>query len=481
LYKKREGIKKTIAQKGMNVETWSDLVSGVNQTVPLLDGTNRRYLNLDNAASTPPFVTVRESVDQLAEWYSSVHRGSGFKSQLMTELFERTRELVLNFVHADPQTHVAIFVNNTTEALNRIAYYLGLGKEDIVLTSVMEHHANLLPWRDAATVIYVRVDDKGGMDLADLEEHLARNFGQVRLVAVTGASNVTGYIPPVHSIAHLAHSYGAQIVVDAAQLAAHRAIDVRPADDPEHLDYVAISAHKMYAPYGSGALIAPRQALKTGRPFVLGGGIVEMVTLDDLVLSKLPDREEAGSPNVIGAVAMGKAMETLQRIGWPEIITHEQDLTAYTLRRLWEVPGLKIYGPADPESVEERVGVITFNLAGVPHGLTAAILSHEFGIGVRCGCFCAHPYMLRLLKVSDAEVERIKEAILCHDKSEVPGGVRASLGLYNTHVDVDRLVEALTCIAAGDYRGTYHLNRRSGDYAPDGFDFRLADYFPVMG
>ncbi|HUZ03050.1 MAG TPA: aminotransferase class V-fold PLP-dependent enzyme [Thermomicrobiaceae bacterium] len=468
-----------MSQTRTDTAAWTDLVAGVGQTVPVIDGTRRRYVNLDNAASTPPLRAVRETVDQMAEWYSSVHRGSGFKSQLSTGLYDRARELVLEFVHADPRDMVAIFAVNTTEAINRLAFRLALKKDDVILTSVMEHHSNMLPWRDLATAVYVRVDDDGRIELDDLEENLRRYDGRVRLVAVTGASNITGYTPPIHRIARMAHDHGAEILVDAAQLAAHRAIDVRPASDPGHIDYLSISAHKMYAPYGSGALIANRRLLESGRPFMLGGGIVELVTLDEVLLSGLPDREEAGSPNVIGAVALAKAIQTLQQIGMDAIASHEQELTAYALRRLQEIPGLRVIGSADPSRVGERVGVLTFNLDGIHHGLVAAILGHEHGIAVRHGCFCAHPYLIRLLKVSEADLAQATAAISRHDKSEIPGGVRASIGIYNTQEDIDLLVDALTQIAQGSYRGTYRLDRPSGDYEPDGYEPPTEDWFPL--
>ncbi|HET9017785.1 MAG TPA: aminotransferase class V-fold PLP-dependent enzyme [Thermomicrobiaceae bacterium] len=468
-----------MSQTGTDTAAWADLVAGADQTVPLIDGTRRRYVNLDNAASTPPLRAVRETVDQMADWYSSVHRGSGYKSQLSTALYDRARDVVLDFVHADPRDMVAVFAVNTTDALNRLAFRLALTKDDVILTSVMEHHSNMLPWRDLATTVYVRVDDDGRIDLDDLEENLRRYGGRVRLVAVTGASNLTGYTPPVHRIAELAHAHGAEVLVDAAQLAAHRAIDVRPLSDPGHIDYLAISAHKMYAPYGSGALIANRRLLETGRPYALGGGIVDLVTLDEVLLSGLPDREEAGSPNVIGAVALAKAIQILQQIGMDAIASHEQELTAHALRRFQEIPALSMLGSADPSRVGERVGVLTFNLRGVHHGLAAAVLGHEYGIAVRHGCFCAHPYLIRLLKVDQSAMGLARASILRHDKSEIPGGVRASIGIYNTTDDIDLLVDALTHIVQGSYRGTYRLDRPSGDYEPEGYALQPTEWFPL--
>lgn len=441
-------------------------VVGADLQVPLMDGSRRRYVNLDNAASTPPLVAVRDAVDRFAPWYSSVHRGSGFKSQVSTHAYEVAREAVGEFVGADEQEKSVVFIRNTTEGMNKVARALGR-QGVVVFTTFMEHHANLLPWQNMASdVRFVAVDGVGRLELEDLERQL-RNAptGQQRLVAISGAYNTTGYTPPIHAAAQLAHRYGARILVDGAQLVPHRPVNMSGTGADDQLDFLVFSAHKLYAPYGSGALVTPKDVF-TDTPGELGGGIVDMVMLDRVLWSDLPDREEAGSPNVIGAVALHAAVNRLSGLGMDAIAEHERELTAYALERLGEVPGLELLGP---RGLDERVGVFGFRLANVPHMLVAAILGHEWGIGVRAGCFCAHPGMLHLLQVPHDVARRVAAEIEAHDKRNVPGAVRASLGLYNIEADVDALVEGLQAIAAGRYQHAYELDRQTGDYVPAGW------------
>lgn len=263
----------------------SDLRSrftGLDVEVPLLDGRHARYINFDNAASTPPLARVRRGLEQFLDYYSSVHRGTGFKSQLSTWAYERARARALAFVAADPATHTCIFVKNTTEAINKLARRLSLTLDDIVLVTQMEHHSNDLRFRRVSTVVHVGLGPDGVLDEDDFARKLDMYAGRLRLVAMTGASNVTGYILPVHRFAEQAHAVGAMILVDCAQLAPHRAVSMRPLGDPGHLDFVALSAHKLCAPYGTGALIGRTDVFETGEPDMAGGGTVELVTLDEV-------------------------------------------------------------------------------------------------------------------------------------------------------------------------------------------------------
>jgi len=444
-------------------------IVGVNQTVPLLNGSTRVYVNLDNAASTPAFRRVKEKMDECAVWYSSVHRGSGFKSMLTTQLYEEAREIVLNFVGADREQDCIIFCKNTTEALNKLANRFPFQPGDMVLTTSMEHHSNDLPWRAKARVIHAGLLPGGALDMADFRANLQKFSGQIKLVAVTGASNVSGYMPPIYEIAELAHSHGAKILVDCAQLMPHRKIDTLPHQSPRHLDFIAFSAHKLYAPFGSGGLIGAKEFFNQGEPDVRGGGTVEIVTLNNVMWTSAPEREEAGSPNVIGAVALATALKVLTDIGMDNIARHEAELTRYALEQLSGVPGIKIYGSDDIDHVEKRVGVIPFGLDGITHGKLAAILSYEGGIGVRNGCFCAHPYILHLLGVTDEEFNQFHNQVLMHNRADLPGLVRMSFGCYNDSSDVDRLVEMLNRIAIGDYQGSYRVDPPSGSYYPMGF------------
>ncbi|HET92189.1 MAG TPA: aminotransferase class V-fold PLP-dependent enzyme [Chloroflexi bacterium] len=461
-----------------NLETIRQQIVGLTSQVPLLNGQLHPYISLDNAASTPALQPVQRRVNEFLAWYSSVHRGTGFKSQLSTWAYEQARHIVLQFVGADPQHDTVIFGKNTTESLNQLAHRFR-ARDERVLTSVMEHHSNLLPWRaDGDELLdYVAVTPDGRLDEEDLVRKLEQYNGHVKLVAVSGASNVTGYVPPIQRLAEIAHRFGALILVDGAQLAAHRPISMGAPGDPERIDFLALSAHKMYAPFGSGALIGARDFFAQGEPKMVGGGTIDIVTLERTVWTAPPERDEAGSPNVVGAVALAVAAATLQEIGWSFIVDHEQTLTTYALRRLHQVPGLHLLGGGDPERVADRLGVISFVLENTPHALVAAILAYEHGIGVRHGCFCAHPYMLRLLNVPPEEIARYQAGIERGDRSHIPGAVRASLGIYNTAAEVDILVEALTRIARGEYAGEYELDPITGDYTPLGYTVRFEEHF----
>jgi cysteine desulfurase/selenocysteine lyase len=462
---------------GALLNGWPHEIVGLDERVPVLDGSLRRYVNLDNAASTPPFVAAQAAVDRFAPWYASVHRGTGFKSQLSTHVFEAAREAVARFVGADTDSHVVVFVKNTTEALNKLSHVLG-ADGTMVFTTIMEHHANMLPWRVWAGggVRFVATDSEGGFDLDDLERQLAEApTDRPRLVALAGAYNITGYTPPIHAIARLAHRYGARLLVDGAQLVPHQPVNMRGSGEDDALDFLVFSAHKLYAPYGAGVLVAPRSAFH-GLPDQLGGGIVDLVTLANVIWTEVPEREEAGSPNVIGVVALYAAVEKLCQLGMHNVARHEQALTGYALRRLAEVPGLRVLGP---QTTDSRVGAISFVLPPVSHTLIAAILSYEFGIGVRAGCFCAHPGMAHLLGVSPEDMASLEQQIMQHEKFGVPGAVRASLALYNSADDVDVLVEALKAIGSGRYSGKYSLDRATNEYTPEGWQPNFDTYFSI--
>jgi cysteine desulfurase/selenocysteine lyase len=460
--------------------SYRPLFVGLDVEVPLLTGTSQPYINLDNAASTPPLKAVQEAVDRFLIYYSSVHRGTGFKSQLSTHAYEEARQVVLRFLGADPQTHTCIFGKNTTEAINKLARRFPFTPQrDVVLVSGLEHHSNDLPWRAAARTIHVGLTPDGRLDEADFASHILRYGDRLALVAITGASNVTGNLLPIHRLAEKAHAAGALILADCAQLAPHRRVDMRPLDDPAHLDFVAISAHKIYAPFGTGALVGRKDIFERGDPDMTGGGTVEIVTLDDVVWSGPPDRDEAGSPNTVGAVALAAAIRQLESIGMDAVAQHEAMLTEYALTRLPEVPGIYILGDSDPARAASRLGVIPFGLAGVSHFKVAAVLGYEFGIGVRSGCFCAHPYILHLLELTPQEASAVRTSMLAGDKSDMPGLTRASFGLYNSLEEVDALVEALKRITRGDYQGVYTQNVASGEYLPQGWEPDFAPYFSL--
>lgn len=448
-------------------------VIGLSTPVPLLNGSHRRYVFLDNAASTPTFHRVMKIVEDFLPWYSGVHRGVGFKARVATEVFEQTHHIAGEFVGANPDTDTVIFVKNSTEAINKIAHHAKFREGDVVLCTMMEHHSNDLPWRKYCTVVHTGILPDGSTDRPALRAALQKYAGHVRFVAVTGAANVTGICNPVHDIATWAHDAGAKIVVDAAQLVAHRPVNVLPGDHPGHLDFLVYSAHKLYAPFGIGVLVAPKDFFATGEPDIVGGGTVSYVGLEEVEWATLPHREEAGSPNVVGAVALAGAINMLQEVGMTTIAEHERELIEYATGRMLNFPGLRIYGPTD--TMANKVGVIPFTLDGIDHALVATILSVEGGIGVRNGNFCAQPYMRKLLNVSQEE-EKSKRAARC-DNPLLPGMVRASFGCYNNKEDVDIFIDMLDRIVHKKYEGLYSLHPVTGMYVAKGFEVHSRDYF----
>jgi len=423
-------------------------------------------VNLDNAASTPPLKRVRDAVTGFSDVYSSVHRGTGYKSRLTTEAYEQAREIVARFLDVDDASQVVIFVKGATDALNRIAAEQARLDGRQVLVTEMEHHADLLPWRHRSGHVMVGLSEDGHIDLDKIAYTLESNEGRIGLVALCGASNVTGFVSPIHEVAELAHRHGALISVDAAQLAPHHRIEVRPAGDPGHLDFVSLSGHKMYAPYGAGVLVAPRDFF-AGTPEVMGGGAISIVTWDDTVWADLPDREEAGSPNVIGAVALGVAIDTLLELGFDEMLEYETILGRRLLDGLSRIPGVGVLGGVEAGPGRQRLGLASFSVEGVHHGLVAAALSHEWGIAVRHGCFCANPYVFHLLHMTKADVVEVEGQVTAGRRKALPGAVRASLAPYNTEQEVERFLEAVAEIAAGRIRATYE-QEADGTFAPAG-------------
>ncbi len=401
---------------------------GAGTRVPLVTGGTAEYANLDLAASAPALEPVAAHVADVLPLLSSVHRGAGYLSQVSTALLERARECVGEFVGARAGD-VVVFTRNTTDALNLLATAV----PGPVLCLDVEHHANLLPWRVGAHRTLPAA--------ATVEETLAALETALRttptaLLTVTGASNVTGEVLPLRRIAAIARAAGARVAVDAAQLAPHRRVDLAATG----VDYVAFSGHKLYAPYGAGALIGPRDWLDAAAPYLAGGGAVTQVDLDGATWAPAPHRHEAGTPNVLGAAALAQACRTLAPVltgsghdgPGPE---HERALLDRLAAGLATVPGvtpLRIWSDST-----DRVAVQSFTVADRPAGFVAAYLSAEHGIGVRDGRFCAHPLLERLCRAGDGTA------------------VRASIGLGTTAEHVDRLVGALRELVTRGARWTY--------------------------
>ncbi|HTW06376.1 MAG TPA: aminotransferase class V-fold PLP-dependent enzyme [Acidimicrobiales bacterium] len=429
---------------------------GDETLVPCADGEPRRYLSCDAAASTAPFPAVLAAVQEFMPWYSSVHRGAGYKSQRATEAYEGARDSALRFAGREGKDDVAVFCRNTTEAVNHLAYRLGLLPGDVVVTTVVEHHANMLPWLRLATCRFVECGRDGTFTAGDIETALDAR-PRPRLLAITGASNITGWVPPLDEVLLAARERDIAVLVDAAQLAPHRPV-------PKEADFLVWSGHKMYAPFGAGVLIGPRRTFLDGEPFLVGGGAVDLVTLDEVVWTAPPDREEAGSPNVVGAIALRAAIEQFELLGWPALRAHDRELATALRKGIAAIEGVTLLGP--PLGTE-TLPVATFTVKGLPHALVAARLSAEDAIGVRHGCFCAHPYLLRLLGLGADEVERYRVAARAGERAQLPGAVRASLGVNGSLADVERLCHAVARLASGEPPPVpYEQDPRTGDFSP---------------
>ncbi|MDA0185742.1 aminotransferase class V-fold PLP-dependent enzyme [Solirubrobacter phytolaccae] len=413
---------------------------GHDLTVPLVGGEWVRYANLDNAASAPALKPVADAVDELLPYYGSVHRGAGFASVVSTEAYTRAREVVRGFVGAR-EDDLVLFTRNTTDAFNLLAGALPAGTT--VLTFTGEHHANLLPWR-SGDVRHIGIPSSAAEALDALEVALRDLGGKRALVSVTGASNVTGEVWPIAEICRLAHAHGARVALDAAQLAAHRPLDIAGWD----VDYVAFSGHKVYAPYGAGVLAGRADWLDAGRPHLAGGGAVRSVTADDVEWTTGPARHEGGTPAALGAFAIAAAVNTLQQTGWEAIVAHELELLEQLLTGLDAIDGVRTYELWERGTCD-RVGVVSFNVADLDPALLAAALGAEHGIGVRDGAFCAHPLM---------------DHFAARDRGP-RHAVRASIGVGTSAEDIDRLLGAVERIAREGAEWNYV--ERNGYVLPD--------------
>ncbi|MFJ4867690.1 aminotransferase class V-fold PLP-dependent enzyme [Streptomyces sp. NPDC088757] len=413
-------------------------VLGRDVTVPLVTGGEVTYAALDYAASAPALQRVWDDVAAYAPYYGSVHRGAGYLSQLSTDLFENSRVTVAEFLDCRPGDQV-VFTRSTTDSLNLLAQVVPAGCEVFVFET--EHHASLLPWRDAR-VTYLDAPRTPAQAVETLERALAdREPHGPALVCVTGASNVTGELWPVKELAAAAHAHGARIVLDAAQLAPHHPVSVTDLD----VDWVAFSGHKLYAPFGSGVLAGRADWLQDSPPYLAGGGASRKVARRadggvDVEWHTTAARHEAGSPNVIGVYSIASACKALTEAGFDALVARENHLIATVRAGLAEVPEVRVlslFGDDAP-----RVGVISFVVEGWNSSHFAAALSAEYGIGVRDGLFCAHP-LVRTLLGSDPQ-----DPGECGAPEAAPGerslnAIRVSFGAGTPDEHVERFVGAV--------------------------------------
>ncbi|GIF73318.1 aminotransferase class V-fold PLP-dependent enzyme [Asanoa siamensis] len=410
--------------------THLDLAAPAPEAV-LPDGRRVAFANLDYAATAPVARVAAEAVQELLPWYGSVHRGAGALSQKTTFAYERARQTIADFLGCRPADEV-VFTRNTTDAMNLLAH--ALPPETLTLTFLGEHHAGLLPWPRAHRLPIPGSPAEAVASLADALAAVRTRDGAARplLVAVTAASNVTGEIWPIAALVEQAHRYGARVAVDAAQLAPHRTVDLAAWG----ADYVAVSGHKLYAPFGCGVLAGRADWLDAAPPYLSGGGATSSVTdtAATVVWAHGPARHEAGTPNVFGAVALAAVcaeLTTSDGVGWQ---AYETVLSKRLEAGLSAIPGVAVLR-SFPEATEatDRVGIVSFAVSTHDSADLARWLSVAEGIGVREGLFCAHPLSRRLLADAGRRTGRPMPAT----------ALRASIGAGTTEDHVDRLVAAV--------------------------------------
>jgi cysteine desulfurase / selenocysteine lyase len=436
--------------------------------VKTLDGKEIKYVNLDNGATTTPFAAVKEYVNEMLDSYGSVHRGSGQKSLISTREYDASRDVIRNFVGASSQNYV-IFAKNTTEAINGTATLWAKipGK---ILVSDIEHSSNLLPWVTNDQVIQYRTQPDGSVELAEIEKILKAHQNkpkteQIKLLTITGASTITGYRPPIYEIAALVHRYGIKMFADVCQLVQHERVDMRPDDDPSHLDFVAFSGHKMYAPYGTGILVGPKEFFDSFHPYQIGGGNLPYITRDLQIKRFYTERaHDPGTPNAMGAISIARAIQIIDGVGREEIARYEHSLVEYTFTRMQQIPGVKVHISGDT-----LAHVIPFDIEGFDGRLVGEILAQEYGIGVRAGAFCTYEYIRKLKNISDEQDHQIAAEVDRGITRNIPTIIRASFAVYNTFEDCDRFLNAISEIARNGvehYLAHYHQEEMSGTWTP---------------
>ena len=438
-------------------------------------GERTRRIYLDSTASSLMFRPAAEIMNDFMTHYSNTHSKLHHSAHISTAAYEWAHEKILDFVGAPSDKYACFFTGSgTTAGINRMArVFRDLNPDKrMAIISIMEHHSNDLPHRKHMDhVIHIPVlglrENKMLIDMDLFKKTLEENAGRINYVSMTAVSNVTGIINPIHDIAKLAHKYGALILIDGAQSVAHLPTQMFYPDDPEAcIDALVFSGHKTYTPGSPGVVIARKDHLLKMEPEEVGGGMVDRVLEDKyMVKENFPDREEAGTPNIPGAIALASTIEVLDRIGMDILMEIEDEIMEFTLREMRGIDNLIVYGGTDYET-SPRAASISFNIKGLNHGIVAAVLNDYFNIAVRNQCFCAHPYVKELM-IEDLEKEfgDIDFGNMDDEFMRKAGMVRASFGMYSTLEDARALITALKNIVANgdEYAKLYEVSG-SNDY-----------------
>ncbi len=400
------------------------LMRDVRNDFPILSRkiNRKRLVYLDSAATSQKPEQVLQAMDEFYRRHNAnVHRGAHTLGDEATEMLEKAREKVARFIGSNEAREI-VFVRNATEALNLVAYAWGLenlGEGDVVLTTEMEHHANIVPWQEiakmkGARVEFVKITGEGELDLGDLKEKLS---DRVKVVTFTQVSNTLGTVNSVAEVARMGKRVGALVVVDGAQAVPHMKVDVSKMG----CDFYAFSGHKMYGPMGIGVLWGRREILEKMRPFLMGGGMISEVYKEGASWAELPEKFEAGTPNVAGAVGLAAAVDYLEDLGMDWVERHGRVVVEYVLERLGELEEKGLIRIVGPKGVGKRVGGVSFVYQGV-HAHDVATVLDSGGVAVRSGHHCT---------------------MVLHEVMGLTATVRASFGVYTTKEDIDALVEGL--------------------------------------
>ena len=465
---------------------------GIDTKYTVVSGKSIKRTYLDSTASTLMMGPAHRVATEFLNHYSNTHSLMHFSAKIATKTYDWIHDRMLNFVCADKKEYTCFFSGSgTTSGMNRIARTLNQYRpsKDMVLVSIMEHHSNDLPHRKhGGKVMHIPVDTHeskmGCIDMNLLEDYLVKYKNRINYVSVTGISNVTGIINPINEVAKLAHKYGAYIIVDAAQLAAHVPIKMSGFEDSSmDIDALVFSGHKTYAPGSPGVVIAKKSFLSAVDPDEVGGGMVDRVFPDNyFITKKFPDREEAGTPNILGAITLGAAIHVLDSIGMDTVLKEDIELTNYALNKMLKIDDLVIYGETSTEKCP-RAGTISFNIKSMDHGLVAAVLNDYFNIAVRNECFCAHPYVEKMLELTHSKEQQAAKCNANQSEWNIEswmGMVRASFGIYNSKNDIDYFVKSLTDITKNKefYKSQYDVIV-NGDYKHKTFKFSSKQYFKL--
>lgn len=426
---------------------------GLETQYKLADGTVKQRIHLDGAASPLMMTTARDAKDALLPHYSNSHSHAHSSAHICGNALNWAQQTILSACDANDSYALITLGNGCTAVLNNIARRLTAraAEKPIVFVSAMEHHANDLPHRQnycepgLEQIVYIPLEGEdqnlGAIDLNALRELFEQYKGKVNYISFSGVSNVTGIINPIQAISALAHEYEALVILDAAQLAPHSRLNIAKYD----IDFAAFSGHKIYTAGAPGIMIAKQALLEQYPSDEVGGGIVSHVSYQEVkYLNTYPEREQAGTKNVLDTYALAKVMESMRDEGFQKIQQHSEDLWQYAYECLSKISNITIYG----KSTQPRLGALAFNIEGLDHGFIAAVLSDYFAIAVRNGCFCAHPYVSSLLK---RQLWGLDLSLIADEEQEdyinrKRGMVRASFSLYNTKADIDALKNALLAI-----------------------------------